>query len=143
MASITPKVSTNLENNSLTALSGSDEATASNGASNAKTNSKNNPFSVVEAAPGTSDTQNKVSDSEEETAVFSDQKSPIISTNETAIIRPPPEGYSVEDAMKYFVPKGQRSAGNLGGPPPPAFMVPENADGVRSIESLLPPVPTE
>ena len=46
----------------------------------------------------------------------------------------PPEGYAVEDSMTYYVPADQRRAGNLGGPPPPVFMVPENANGERVVE---------
>ncbi|MEE9321893.1 MAG: hypothetical protein V3U76_15720 [Granulosicoccus sp.] len=32
-----------------------------------------------------------------------------------------PSSYPVSDAEKYFIPKSQRSPGNLGGPPPPNF----------------------
>ncbi len=60
---------------------------------------------------------------------------------ERQIVNIPAGGYPVEDAMKYYVPKHLRGPGNLGGPPPPAFMVPEDENGVRSVESMLPPAP--
>lgn len=61
-------------------------------------------------------------------------------TNQT-VVEIPKGGYAVEDSMKYFVTKQERTPGNLGGPPPPPFMVPENAQGERRIEALLPPEP--
>lgn len=57
------------------------------------------------------------------------------------VVEIPEGGYLVEDSMKYFVPKHERTPGNLGGPPPPPFMVPENAQGERRVEALLPPAP--
>jgi hypothetical protein len=60
---------------------------------------------------------------------------------ERKIVNIPAGGYPVEDSMKYYVPKHLRRPGNLGGPPPPAFMVPEDENGVRSVEAMLPPAP--
>lgn len=51
-----------------------------------------------------------------------------------SVIEMPEDGYSVEEASRYFLPKAQRTPGNLGGPPPPVSAIPETKPGYRPVE---------
>ena len=109
--------------------------------------SQNDPFRVVETTPEDDaplienqpeSTADNLADNQPEVAPLQTVETTATTSRKVVI---PAGGYPVEDSMKYYVPKHERGPGNLGGPPPPAFMVPENADGVRSVESMLPNAP--
>ncbi len=109
--------------------------------------SQNDPFRVVESTPDDDaplienqpeNAADDLADSQPGAASVPTAETTATTSRKVVI---PAGGYPVEDSMKYYVPKHERGPGNLGGPPPPAFMVPENADGVRSVESMLPTAP--
>lgn len=108
---------------------GSSESVASDSLQNEaeadNTANEESPFTVVEQPADPSSTEAVVDPS-------SGDKQPTVDTGavadaaadtdgqakETVVV---PESYPVTDAEKYFVPKDQRSPGNLGGPPPLDF----------------------
>lgn len=60
---------------------------------------------------------------------------PAIELKQTEVnINVPSDGYLIENAASYFVPKKDRRPGNLGGPPPPAISIPETETGFRPVE---------
>jgi len=97
------------------------------------------PFAVAESQTPVT-TRDQAAESTVATGQIEEQTTAAVEQPIKRVVVPA-GGYPVEDAMKYYVPRDQRGPGNLGGPPPPVWMVPENADGIRSVDSMLAPPP--
>jgi len=71
-----------------------------------------------------------------------DTDNPLLPKNDAYRDVEVPQSYPVTDAAKYFIPRNQRSPGNLGGPPPLDFPGgPSDPDRARTIDegSFAPP----
>lgn len=81
------------------------------------------PFAVVEQPENTanSDTTEEASAGDTQPAAKVEAATDAVEPAGQPEIIVVPESYPVTDAEKYFIPKDQRSPGNLGGPPPLDF----------------------
>ncbi len=106
-----------------TAESAPDESLQT-GAESENTANEESPFTVVEQPADSSSTEAAVEPSSGDTQPVADVEAateaaePADQQQKIIVV---PESYPVTDAEKYFVPKDQRSPGNLGGPPPLDF----------------------
>jgi len=77
------------------------------------------PTTIDSSDNGASLAENSTAQSSSESTTFSASDSDSNSSDQVLRNIEVPPSYPASDAAKYFIPKGERRSGNLGGPPPP------------------------